>query len=122
MIQVKYIGRDSSHTLSASDLKKVDVEGFHKTTFERNVPVEVEDNVAEALTENSLFGGNWALHLEDDDESPEEDDADEKDAKPKKAKSEKLDNSSGTGSANSSSSASITGTGNGASTSGSASS
>lgn len=56
MAKVVYNGFADFRVLEAADLKKVDVTGFKKTQFAKGVPVEVGDDVAKALTENSIFG------------------------------------------------------------------
>jgi hypothetical protein len=57
MAKVVYNGFADFRELEAADLKKADVSGFKKTSFAKGVPVEVSDEVAKALTENSLFSG-----------------------------------------------------------------
>lgn len=54
---VQYTGRDDLRILDASDLKKAGVEGFSKTSFARGQAVEVEKEVADALTaaDSELF-------------------------------------------------------------------
>lgn len=58
MTHIKYDGPSDSYELSANDLKQAGVEGFKKTTFPKDQPVEVSDEVAKALVENesTLFG------------------------------------------------------------------
>lgn len=65
MAQVIYRGRADVRELAAEDLKKAGVEGFKKTRFPRNTPVEVSDEVAAALTnpDYKLFG-NFELYEE----------------------------------------------------------
>lgn len=55
---IHYTGPSDSYSLDAGDLKKADVEGFKKTVFPINTPVEVSDEAAEALVGNKseLFG------------------------------------------------------------------
>jgi len=43
--------------LTAADLKKAGVEGFTKTLFRKGEVVDVDDEVAEALTGHALFKG-----------------------------------------------------------------
>lgn len=56
MTQVKYTGRDDFRVLAADDLKKAGVEGFKQTSFARNTPVEVTDEVAAALVNENFKG------------------------------------------------------------------
>lgn len=72
MATVKYTGRADARVLSARDLKLAGVEGFSKTTFLRRRAVEVDDEVAQALTENKLFGGEFQLVDEEEETSDEE--------------------------------------------------
>lgn len=59
--KVVYKGRSDARVLAAADLAKAGVEGFTKTVFQRNTPVEVEDGVAKALTENTKLFGTFVI-------------------------------------------------------------
>lgn len=70
MAKVKFVGRDDLRILDAADLKKAEVEGFRKTEFARFEAVEVSDEVAEALLDESEFFGKF--ELVEEDEAPAE--------------------------------------------------
>lgn len=84
MTHVAYKGPYDRWTLAAADLKKAGVEGFSKTVFPLGDPVEVDEAVAKALTENKLFQGHFSeveaeeslsqgeLNLDGDSEGDEE--------------------------------------------------
>lgn len=55
MTRVVYKGRDDVRVLAADDLKKAGVEGFRQMSFPVNVPVDVDDAVAEQLVNHELF-------------------------------------------------------------------
>lgn len=57
MAKVVYNGFADIRELDASDLKKVNVTGFKKTAFRKGEPVEVTDEVAKVLHEESIFDG-----------------------------------------------------------------
>lgn len=61
MKNVAYVGRDDLRVLDGHDLNKADVSGFHKTEFRRDEPVEVKNEVAEALTGRSDLFGNFIV-------------------------------------------------------------
>jgi hypothetical protein len=58
-----------SRELGAADLAKAGVEGFKKTTFHNGQAVEVEDNVADALVNHGIFGGDFSISEGDEPEA-----------------------------------------------------
>lgn len=60
--QIAYVGRDDLRILAAADLHKVaDITGFHKTSFAKGQPVEVDAEVAAALLGNPDLFGTFAV-------------------------------------------------------------
>ena len=72
MRYLKYTGTSDAYELGAADFKRAGVDDARKTRFPRNVAVEVEDNVAEAiLSGEGVFAGFDSV-FEEADESEEE--------------------------------------------------
>lgn len=84
---IKYVHGSNFRELDAADLKKAGVDGFKKTTFAKDEPVEVEDNVAAALVDNEsgLFDDEFE-YVEDDEALDEPDQGEQLTAAQKKAK------------------------------------
>lgn len=55
-VRVVFRGDADIRELSAADLQVSGVEGFSKRKFFRNVPVEVNRNVADALIDGDIYG------------------------------------------------------------------
>jgi hypothetical protein len=58
---IAYTGRADIRVLNAEDLKRLGVEGFRKTEFKRNQEVEVDAEVAKALTEHEVLGKQFTM-------------------------------------------------------------
>lgn len=56
---VQYVGFADVREITASDLKKLGVEGGKKQSFAKGEPVEVSDEVGQALLEKSAFEGEF---------------------------------------------------------------
>jgi len=74
MAKVVYKGPFDIRELSAADLAKVGVPGFRKTSFFRDEPIEVTDEVHVALTSHELFDGEF-FELAETEALPELEDA-----------------------------------------------
>lgn len=65
MTFVVYNGPHDAMELGSADLKKAGVEGFSKSTFEQGSPYEVDEEVAQALTEHSIFADHGFSVVDD---------------------------------------------------------
>lgn len=68
MAKVTYTGgsEGDSRVLAAADLAKAGVEGFVKTTFAHGEIKEVDDEVAQALTNDSELFGSFIIAANED--------------------------------------------------------
>jgi hypothetical protein len=64
---VQYVGASDFRELTAADFKKAGVEG-RKTTFNKGQSITVDADVADALTSNELFAGEFKEVEEDEAE------------------------------------------------------
>lgn len=102
MARIKYVGTSDFRELAAEDLAKAGVEGFRKTSFARGEYVEVSEEVATALIEETdLFDEDF------EEETPEEA-AKREASEAEKAKSKKAAKSDGESNQESTGSKSVT--------------
>jgi hypothetical protein len=72
MAHVAYRGPSDSRTLTAADMKKLGVEDFTKTTFQKGENVEVPDKAAEVLTSHKALRGQFVQQESEDADAPDD--------------------------------------------------